>query len=920
MAEAQIRARVKAFVDTWRGRGYEKGESQPFWLALLRDVCGVDNPESFISFEERVDLGHTSFIDAYIPSSKVLIEQKSAGKDLRKAIRQSDGTMLTPFEQAKRYAVEMGSSRYPRWIVVSNFEEILIYDMDRPRAEPQSVLVADLGREYHRLRFLVDADNDTTRREMELSLKAGDLVGRLYDLLLAQYHDPSNAHSLKSLNKLCVRLVFCLYAEDAGVFGRRDMFVDYLREFRPENVRMALIALFKVLDTPIDRRDPYMNASLLEFPYVNGGLFSDVEIEIPSFTPAIVELIEQECSLDFDWSGISPTIFGGVFESTLNPATRRQGGMHYTSIENIHKVIDPLFLNDLTAELTDICAMRQPRQRNARLKEFRLHLASLRFLDPACGSGNFLTETYLSLRRLENRALKEMRGNDSAEMNLGAEHSPILVSINQFYGIEINDFAATVAKTAMWISEAQMQRETEDIIQADLDYLPLRDYDNIVEADALAIDWADVIPVAEVGYIIGNPPFVGARNMDAAQKQGVIATFGPRWKNVGNLDLVCAWYKKAADYMRGTVIKAALVSTNSLCQGETVANLWKPLMAEGLRINFAHRTFRWDSESNRKAHVHCVIVGFSYADTPRKTIYTDGLPQAARHINAYLLDGGDVFVEKRSKPICDVPEMNYGSFALDDGNYTISNQEFLSISQYCPLALPYLKPFIGAKELLHSESRYCVWLKNADPSIISHIPIIKNKIARVRQWRSESSRKNTRLLADFPMLFAEIRQPDTEYVAIPTVSSEKREYIPIAYLTPDIIGSNQIYILPSATLYHFGVLTSSVHNAWMRAVCGRLEMRYRYSKDVVYNNLPWPEPDDAQRSRIEATAHAILDARAIYPDCSLADLYDPSTMPPELRRAHRDNDHAVLSAYGLPADTPEAAIVASLMELYTQMT
>ena len=656
MTTAQQQQAARNFAAYWKDKGYEKGESQPFWLSLLRDVYGVEHPEQFIQFEEQVHLDHTSFIDGTIPATHVLIEQKGLGKDLNKPIKQSDGALLTPFEQAKRYILELPVSQHPRWVVTCNFSTFYVYDMERPRGEPEIIELANLEKEYYRLQFLVDAGNEHLKREMEVSIAAGEIVGLLYDAFYKQYANPESEHSLKSLNKLCVRLVFCLYAEDAGIFGHHGMFHDYLKGFDTRGLRKGLVDLFRVLDTKLQDRDPYLkddNPELAAFPYVNGGLFSDENIEIPPFTDEIRNLLLEKASENFNWSEISPTIFGAVFESTLNPETRRSGGMHYTSIENIHKVIDPLFLDELKAELDEICANPVERTRTAKLRVFQRKLASLTFLDPACGSGNFLTETYLSLRRLENKILVELSHGQVTMYS--ASESPIQVSISQFYGIEINDFAVTVAKTALWIAESQMMKETEKILLVPLEFLPLKTNAYIVEGNALRVDWESVVPKSKLNYIMGNPPFIGARLMDKSQKDDVAAIF-PGWKNAGNLDYVCCWYKKASDLMKGTAIHSALVSTNSVSQGESVANLWEPLFSAGVHIDFAYRTFRWDSEAKIKAHVHCVIIGFSSGSTTSsKRIYTDNTYKTVNNICAYLVDAPNVFVESRKKPLWSMP-------------------------------------------------------------------------------------------------------------------------------------------------------------------------------------------------------------------------------------------------------------------------
>ena len=922
MTDMEQRKAAKHFAEFWKGKGYEKGESQKFWLSLLGEVYGVEHPAEYISFEDQVHLDHTSFIDGYIPRTRVLIEQKGLGKDLLKPIKQSDGSLLTPFQQAKRYITELPVDAHPRWVITCNFERFLIYDMNRPNGEPEEILLENLPTEYYRMNFLVDTGDANIKREMEISMQAGELVGKLYDAFLKQYKDPTNESTLKSLNALCVRLVFCLYAEDAGIFGKHNMFHDFLRNRGMQKGRKALRELFRILDQKPEERDPYLaedDPELAAFPYVNGGLFSDENIEIPPFNDEIYNLLLTRASEEFNWSEISPTIFGAVFESTLNPDTRRKGGMHYTSIENIHKVIDPLFLDGLRAELDEIKQISALKTREKRLTAFQDKLASLKFLDPACGSGNFLTETYLSLRKLENEVLSLLLGGQIA---LGfRELNPIKVSIGQFYGIEINDFAATVAKTALWIAESQMMKQTEDIVHMNLDFLPLKSYVNIVEDNALRVDWETVVPKAELSYIMGNPPFVGARLMSDAQKDDVNSVF-LGWKNAGNLDYVCCWYKKGADLMKGTKIRAALVSTNSVTQGESVALLWKPLFDEGVHIDFAHRTFRWDSEAKSKAHVHCVIVGYSCApnDQPRR-IYTDGRAQVARNINAYLIDADDIFVESRSKPICDVPEIGIGNKPIDGGNYLFTEEEKAAFLKKEPNAATWFKPWYGSQEFINRKPRYCLWLGECPPNVLRLLPECRKRVEAVREFRLSSKSAGTVKLADTPTRFHVENMPRGTYILVPEVSSERRRYVPIGFMTPDVLCSNLVKIIPDAGLYHFGVLTSNVHMAWMRVVCGRLKSDYRYSKDIVYNNFPWPIPTDAQKAKIEQTAQAILDARELYPDCSLADLYDEVTMPPELRKAHQKNDRAVMEAYEMPVKgTTEATCVAELMRRYQELT
>lgn len=923
MNDSQQKEAARQFAAYWKDKGYEKGESQPFWLSLLRDVYGVEHPEQFITFEEQVHLDHTSFIDGTIPSTKVLIEQKGSGKDLKKPIKQSDGTLLTPFQQAKRYITELPLSQHPRWVVTCNFEKFFVYDMERPGGEPEEILLENLPTEYYRLSFLVDSENEHLKREMEVSIAAGEIVGLLYDAFHKQYADPDSEHALKSLNVLCVRLVFCLYAEDAGIFGHHGMFHDYLAEYDTRHMRKALIELFQVLDTAPEDRDPYLkddNPNLAAFPYVNGGLFANEDIEIPPFTDEIRSLLLNKASSDFNWSEISPTIFGAVFESTLNPETRRRGGMHYTSIENIHKVIDLLFLDDLKKEFEEICGIAVEKTRERKLKEFQKKLATLTFLDPACGSGNFLTETYISLRRLENEALRIL---SHGQISFGdADWNPIQVSIAQFYGIEINDFAVTVAKTALWIAESQMMKETEDVVHMSLNFLPLKSYTNITEGNALEINWEDVAPKYKLSFIMGNPPFVGARLMDQGsdQKKEVQTIFG-NIKDVQDLDYVTCWYKLASQYIQNTKIQVCFVSTNSICQGSQVPILWNVLFHDyHVHINFAYQTFKWDSESSSQAAVHCVIVGFAGFNRNEKWLFTDGSNgKIVSNISPYLVEGEDIFVVAEKESLCGMPKMNFGNQPRDGGFFVIKEDEYHDIMEKEPELQKWLHPYIGADEFIKGKKRWCLWLKHASPKDIINSKILSEKVESVRQFRLSSKAKTTNGYAKVPQLFAQITQPDdVDFLIIPRVSSERRRYVPIGFVTADIISSDAVQIVPNATLYHFGILTSNIHMAWMRAVCGRLKSDYRYSKEIVYNTFPWPNPTDAQKIKIEQTAQAILEARAQYPDCSLADMYgEKMYLFPELLKAHQNNDRAVMQAYGFSIkDMTESSCVAELMKMY----
>ena len=929
MITAQLQQAARNFAAYWKDKGYEKGESQPFWLSLLRDVYGVEHPEQFIQFEEQVHLDHTSFIDGTIPATHVLIEQKGLGKDLNKPIKQSDGALLNPFEQAKRYILELPVSQHPRWVVTCNFSTFYVYDMERPRGEPEIIELANLEKEYYRLQFLVDAGNEHLKREMEVSIAAGEIVGLLYDAFYKQYANPESEHSLKSLNKLCVRLVFCLYAEDAGIFGHHGMFHDYLKGFDTRGLRKGLVDLFRVLDTKLQDRDPYLkddNPELAAFPYVNGGLFSDENIEIPPFTDEIRNLLLNKASEDFNWAEISPTIFGAVFESTLNPETRRSGGMHYTSIENIHKVIDPLFLDELKAELDEICANPVERTRTAKLRVFQRKLASLTFLDPACGSGNFLTETYLSLRRLENKILVKLSHGQVTMYS--ASESPIQVSISQFYGIEINDFAVTVAKTALWIAESQMMKETEKILLVPLEFLPLKTNAFIVEGNALRVDWESVVPKSKLNYIMGNPPFVGYSLQSKEQKSDILSIYvdekGKPYKTAGKIDYVAGWYYKAAKLMQNTPIRTAFVSTNSITQGEQVAGVWKPLFEQfGIHIDFAYQTFRWDSEASAKAHVHCVIVGFSVAvNTNSKKLFIGDKLHLSNNINAYLMDAPNVFIESRNTPLNGVLSMSSGGKPVEGGYYIFTDDEKNAFLKKEPSAQTYFRKFVGSDDFINGYTRWCLWLHDVSPSDIRKLPECMKRVNSVHDYRLESKKAATRAAAATPMSFMEIKRPVGKFLIVPEVSSQRRKYVPLGFSDKEMICSNKVRFVSNATMYHFGILTSNVHMAWMRAVCGRLKSDYSYSINVVYNNFPWPTPTEQQKAKIEQTAKAILDARALYPDSSLADLYDDLTMPPELRKAHQANDRAVMDAYGFikgtAARTSESACVAELMKLYQQ--
>lgn len=913
---------AKSFIERWKDRGNERQDTQSFWLDLLQSVYGIENPSEYIKFEDTVMMDHTSFMDGYIDTTKVLIEQKGANKDLSKAIKQSDGSFLTPFQQAKRYSANLPYSKQPRWIITCNFKEFYVYDMEKPHGEPTVIRLEDLEKEAYRLEFIVGTSNEHLEREMAISMEAGEIVREIYSGLLKQYKNPDNPESLHAMNQLIVRLVFCFYAEDAGMFGKKTMFHDYLSRFSSRDFRRGLLDLFNVLNTPIDERDPYLDDELSAFPYVNGGMFAENNLEVPQFTDELRESILEHASSSFDWSEISPTIFGAVFESTLNPETRRSGGMHYTSIENIHKVIDPLFLDALKEELNEIRQIKQPATLKNRAQQFQEKLSRLVFFDPACGSGNFLTETYLSLRRLENEAIKLYVG-DTVLLDVG--YDLVKVKISQLYGIEINDFAVSVANAALWIAESQMLEETMSIVYSNIEFLPIKSYSNIVEGNALRLNWEEVVPKDKLSYIIGNPPFVGANGVSKSQKQELIDLFGEK-SNAGILDYVGGWYAKSAMLISDTNIRCAFVSTNSISQGEQVSVLWEYLLKKDISIDFAYKSFVWNSEAKEKAKVHCIIIGFSSVKQNELILFENDNKKVVKAISPYLTEGEMIYVGRRNKPISQKLEMSRGNQPTDGGHLIIEAEEYAEFIKAEPTAKKYIKKLIGSREFINSLERYCLWLAGISPKELRSMPRVLERVNLVKEMRLNSSAVGTRKLAERSHEFRETKNPST-YLIIPRVSSESRRYIPIGFLDSETIPTDSVTIVENATLYDFGILTSNVHMAWMRTVAGRLKSDYRYSAKIVYNNFPWPTVTEEQKQFIANTAQGILDARALYPDCSLADLYDELTMPVELRKAHQVNDIAVMKAYGMikkvdGKDTflTESETVARLFEMYQELT
>ncbi|MDD7750424.1 MAG: class I SAM-dependent DNA methyltransferase [bacterium] len=904
----EIEIRAAKFVEEWqtKQKHIEEQDAQTFEIDFF-NVFGV-NKKQVAEFESKVKIDGKKGIGSIdlLWKGKILIEMKSTGKDLNAA-----------FEQAFEYYENLDVDKKTEIILVSDFANFDYYDMTK-HGEKTSFQLKDFPKYIRLFESIAGYQKTEHTAESPVNIKAAENMGKLHDALKAA------GYTGHQLEVYLVRLLFCLFADDTGIFND-NQFYDYIKLRTAEDgqdLGEAINSIFTVLNKPDYKRMKSMDELLKAFPYINGGLFAE-PLETAYFDSRMRNTL-LNCA-EFDWSEISPEIFGAMFQSVMNQEERHDLGAHYTSQKNILKVIEPLFLNDLKQELAQICQLKNIRDKKNQLMKFQDKLASLTFFDPACGCGNFLVVTYQEIRKLELQTLSELY-KDNDQQFLDIAHI-CKVKIDQFYGIEILEFPAQVAHVSLWLTDHLCNKEVGKKFGQVFKRIPLTKFDNIYCCNALTVDWNTIIPADKICYIISNPPFLGARIMGKEQKQDVENLFAGT-KKLGNLDYVCCWYKKAAELMNlRPNIKAALVSTNSVTQGEQVAILWKMLTEQyHICIDFAYRTFRWDNKAKAKAKVHCVIIGFSkWGICSKKVIYDElGTPTVAECINPYLTNAPIVFIEHKETLPSNAPAINYGSFALDDGNFTISEVEYETLKMREPEIDYFLHQFIGAEEFLHNKKRFCVWLKDISPVMINKSSVITEKVAKVKQWRSKSSRKNTVELANTPTLFAEIRQPDKMYLAVPTICSEKRQYIPMAFLSPEIIASNQLYIIPNAGLYHFGVLTSVVHMAWMRTVCGRLETRYRYSANVVYNNFPWCEPDDAQKTQIEKTAQAIIDVRnavmAKYPDCSLADLYNETTMPPELRKVHLANDHAVLRAYGLKTDISEKTMVEYLFRKYSELT
>ena len=892
----EIRDRAVAFSKEWRNETSEDAEAKSFWDGFFH-VFGITR-RRVASFEEPVKKsdGKGGFIDL-LWKGMLVVEHKSRGKDLTRA-----------FHQATDYFSGLKERDLPRYVLVSDFAEFRLYDLDEGTEHQFSL--RELHKNTRLFGFIAGYETRSFGEQDPVNIAAAEKLGKLHDQLKAVGYD---GHPLEVF---LVRLLFCMFAEDNSIFERQQFreLIELRSSEDGSDLAPLLANLFQVLNTPPEKRLKNLDEQVAAFAYINGKLFAE-SLPVASFDKKMRETL-LDCTA-LNWSRISPAIFGALFQSIMDKKARRNLGAHYTSEGNILKALQPLFLDALRAEFERV------KRDKKRLLAFHDKLGRIRVLDPACGCGNFLVIAYRELRLIELAVLRELFKTGTGGL-LEVSHL-LFVDVDQFYGIEIEEFPAQIAQVALWMMDHQMNLKVSEEFGQYFARLPLKKAPSIVHGNALTIDWRTIIAAADLSYIVGNPPFIGKKEQTSEQKAEVLATFS-KVKGAGILDYVSCWYEKAIDVMgENPAIHAALVSTNSITQGEQVGVLWGHLLARGVSINFAHRTFQWSSEAKGKAAVHCVIIGFARDNQTSKRLFDYDAPDSDPHeltvsrINPYLVDAPTVLLENRRFPVCDVQEINYGSFALDDGFYTLSEADRADILAEAPSAHGYLRPFVGGQELLHGEERWCLWLQDAPPDVI-RLPPIARRVDAVRKWRQKSDRATTKALASTPALFAEVRQPTGNYLALPTLSSEKRSYIPLAFLPSTVVASNQVYVLPGATLYHFGVLTSLMHMAWIRSVCGRLESRYRYSAGIVYNNFPWPSPTDKQRSAIEAAAEAVIAARRLYPKSSLAKLYDPLATPAVLVKAHEKLDKVVDAAYGKTAFGTEAARVAFLFELYQRIT
>ena len=890
----EIRNRALAFSKEWEREISEDAEAKSFWDGFF-DVFGVSR-RRVASFEYQVKKqdGGQGFIDV-LWKGVLLAEHKSKGKNLDKA-----------FIQAKDYFPGLKDSELPRHVVVSDFEKIRLYDLEK-ETENEFVL-KDFSKHIHLFDFISGHISIIDYGiEEEVSIKGAKLM--------ADFHNEiaKTGYSGHELEVFLIRVLFCLFADDTGIF-EKGLFRNYIEKRINQDgsdLGIQLGHIFHILNTPQAKRQTTIDEQLMKFLYINGGIFAENLSPVSLDVTAYLKLLK---CCEFDWSGISASIFGSLFQGVMDEKSRRQLGAHYTSELNILKVIHPLFLDELYIEFD------KAKHDKKKLEKFHEYLTTLTFLDPACGCGNFLVTSYRELRRLELEVLKKLR-KDQKMVLFGAEDIS-KIQVNQFYGIEIEEFPALVARTAMYLVDHQMNMELSETFGQAYARIPLREPATIVHADALATDWEEVISKDKLSYILGNPPFVGARIMGKAQKESFLKVF-ENAKSAGNLDFVTAWYEKAAKYTQGTKIKTAFVSTNSICQGEQVGILWKRLREKyGVVIHFAHQTFKWNNDAPGVAAVYCIIVGFATFDVPKKylfeyeTMKSEPKEKEVNHINGYLVGTEDVFIENRRKPICEVPEIIFGSMPNDGGNFLFTDEEKAEFLKQEPNAEQYIKELISAKEYLNGEKRYCLWLKGADPSVLKSLPKVLERVENVKKLRSDSARKETQELAKTPTLFGEIRQSENNYILIPRHSSENRSYIPMAIFESNKIASDSCLIVTSSGTYDFGILESLQHMVWVKYICGRIKSDFRYSNNLVYNNFPWPENiTEEQKKKVENSAQKVLDVRLQFPNSSLADLYDPNTMPPELVKAHDELDRAVDACYGRKFTSKEDRIE-FLFDLY----
>jgi len=945
--QSEIKKAAKEFVNKWNGKGKERQDDKTFWEDLLEDVFGLPKSRNEIEVQRSVMFdGTTKAIDVYVKTSKVVIEQKSHDINLDLKERQSDGAMLTPLEQGIRYFNNMDKPDTGRYVIACNFQEFRIWDSYHKNAPFRAIPLIDFPKRWKELRFLVEPYNDLPiqkdeKREEQISNTASEYVRDLYNALVSANKSLSK-EELQSINMFCVRVVFCLYAEDAGLYDDAQ-FSTFLEKYSFEELSEKFDSLFQWLDTNDKDREKSANMvdkTIRNFPYVNGGLFKYTkEYKTPVINNDVRNhllrawnIVLKESKERFTWDEISPTNFGCIFESTVAKDVRTSGGMHYTTPMNIHRVIDPLFLDDLKSELQALIQMPtgtkvEKDDKYGKLEKYRKKLASMRFFDPACGSGNFLTEIYKSLHLLELQTIEqefELHYFGKVETS-----DPCMVNINQFFGIEIDHFAASVARASLWIAACQQLQETEILLHCSLDPLPLEKNENILCADALWTDWADLVKrkATSPTYIISNPPFQGYGKMTNVQKASIKEAMSNKigrkkvWKNPGKMDFVCGWYAKAAEYVQEkSNVKCALVSTNSITQGEQVALLWKPLVQHyKLNISFAWKTFRWDNEADEMAHVHCVIIGFGKQNNSNhRFIYQESTPaKEAKHINGYLMDAEDIFIESRTEPLGNVAGMMKGSIPVDGGNLIIEAEDYIDFITNEPLAEEYVRPLMGAREFLHNEKRFCLWIPDETPvDELKEMPLVMKRINAVEEFRLNSTKAATIECAEQGHRFMEIRQPEHEYILVPSHSSEKRKYIPMGFIDSNIISTNANLIIPTSSKWLFGIMQSRIHMAWVKYVCGRLKSDYRYSASIVYNNFPWKELDEEQKNAIAETATEILEARKADPSC-LASQYE--LLKGNLAKAHKANDKAVAKAYDIDLKMSDEEIALELMRRSVKM-